>query len=145
MPASIDEKNLSRDDLMLLMESYRNTIEMHTTILEQQKQVIQFQHTIVEKQNSILVKQSNVCDKLTTLTQNLDTCAQNISKSNENTNNTYLSIKKEVENEVEKVGIKIEGTKIDNITQHSAITNKIYVGMVGSAVIIIALIGLIAK
>lgn len=145
MPDSIDEKSLNREDLMLLMESYRNTIEMHTTILEQQKQVIQFQHTIVEKQDSILGKQSSVCDKLTTLATNLDTCAQNIAKSNENTNNTYLAIKKEVEDEVEKVGTKIEGTRIENVTQHSAITNKIYVGMVGSAVIIIALIGLIAK
>jgi hypothetical protein len=144
MPDSV-KKSLSRDDLMLLMESYRNTIEMHTTILEQQKQVIEFQHTIINKQDSILGKQIKVCDKLTTLTKNLGDYVNNIAKSNENTTNTYLLIKKEVEDEVEKVGTKIEKTRLDNVIQHSAITNKIYVGMVGSALIIIALIGLIAK
>lgn len=137
------EKSLSREDLTLLMESYRNTIELHTTLLEQQKQVLQFQHTIIEKQDSILGKQSNVCDKLSTLATNLGACANNIAESNKAMTETYLSIKKDVEDEVEKVGTKIEKTRLENVTQHSAITNKIYVGMVGSAVIIITLIGII--
>lgn len=139
------EKSLSREDLTLLMESYRNTIELHTTLLEQQKQVLQFQHTIIEKQDSILGKQSKVCDKLTDVTKHLETCASNIAESNKSITATYLSIKKDVEDEVEKVGDKIEGTRVENVTQHSAITNKIYVGMVGSGMIIITLIGLLIK
>jgi len=145
MTGTSEEKSLSRDDLMLLMESYRNTVQMHTTLLEQQKRVIDFQHTIIDKQDSILGKQSSVCDKLTTLAASLDTCVQNMVKCNETTIEKYASIQKDVEDDVEKLSVKIEDTRIENVTQHSAITNKIYVGMVGSALIIIALIGLIAK
>lgn len=139
------EKSLSREDLTLLMESYRNTIELHTTLLEQQKQVLQFQHTIMEKQDSILGKQSKVYEQLSTLATNLGSCASNIDESNKSMTKTLISIKDNVEDEVEKVGTKIEGTRIETIKQHSAITNKIYVGMVGSAVIIITLIGLLIK
>jgi hypothetical protein len=139
------EKSLSREDLALLMDSYRNTIELHTTLLEQQKQVLQFQHTIIEKQDSILGKQSKVYDQLSILAKSLGSCASNIEESNKSMTKTLSSIKDDVEKEVEKVGTKIEGTRIENITQHSAITNKIYVGMVGSAMIIITLIGLLIK
>jgi len=139
------EKSLSREDLTLLMESYRNTIELHTTLLEQQKQVLDFQHTIIEKQDFMLGKQSKVYDQLSTVVKSLGTCATNIEESNKNMTKTLSSIKDDVEDEVAKVGTKIEGTRVENVTQHSAITNKIYVGMVGSGMIIITLIGLLIK
>ena len=139
------EKSLSREDLTLLMESYRNTIELHTTLLEQQKQVLEFQHTIINKQDVILGKQSKVYDQLSILANSLGSCATNIDESNKSMIKTLSLIKKDVEDEVEKVGTKLEKTRLDNVIQHSAITNKIYIGMVGSAGIIVMLIGLIAK
>ena len=139
------EQNLSRKDLTLLMESYRNTIELHTTLLEQQKQVLDFQHTIIEKQDSMLGKQSKVYDQLSALVKSLGSCATNLEKNNKSIIETLSSVKDGVEDEVEKVGTKIEGTRVENVTQHSAITNKIYVGMVGSGMIIITLIGVIIK
>lgn len=144
MPDSV-EKSLSREDLTLLMESYRNTIELHTTLLEQQKQVLEFQHTIIEKQDSIIGKQGKVCDQLSIIATNLGDCAGNIAESNKSITERFLTIKKDVEDDVEKVASKIEITRLENVTQHSDITNKIYVSMVGSGLIILTLIGLIFK
>ena len=65
---------LSRDDLFLLMESYRNTIELNTTLLEQQKLIIDGNKVIVESNKQIVERIEEVAKKL-------DACTQEISKT----------------------------------------------------------------
>lgn len=54
---------LSRSDLYLVMESYRNNIALNTTLIEQQKQILLLQ-------NDILDKQQDLADKLRDITTN---------------------------------------------------------------------------
>ncbi|MGD2072029.1 MAG: hypothetical protein PVG65_00865 [Candidatus Thorarchaeota archaeon] len=46
------DENLSREDLFLLLESYKNQIRLNTTLLEKQEQVIQSQNRVIEKLDS---------------------------------------------------------------------------------------------
>lgn len=44
---------LSRSDLYLVMESYRNNIALNTTLVEQQKQILLLQNDIIDKQQEL--------------------------------------------------------------------------------------------
>lgn len=57
-----DERTLGREDLLLLMESYKNTIEPLTLILEQNKQV-------VEKLDGVSTILKDVANKLEKFTE----------------------------------------------------------------------------
>lgn len=53
MPGDEEKIVLSRSDLYLVMESYRNNIALNTTLVEQQKQVILLQNDIIDKQQEL--------------------------------------------------------------------------------------------
>lgn len=63
---------LSLKDLSILMEAYKNNIELSTTLLEQEKQVLLQQDEIIEKQNKLLdnleQSQRSCDDKVKTVT-----------------------------------------------------------------------------
>lgn len=58
-----DDK-LSRDDLFLLMDSYKNTIELNTTLSHQQ-------NSIIEQQHAILAQDKKTGEKMDLLIQKL--------------------------------------------------------------------------
>jgi len=70
---------LSRDDLFLLMESYKNTIELNTTLLEQQK-------AIVDGNKAITESNARICKEIEEVVKKLDTCAAEIAKTHSHWN-----------------------------------------------------------
>jgi len=119
---------LTRDDLVLLMESYRNMITMHQTILDQTSKTIERMDNIASKQDSLFFKQGNICNELQKITGNLDI----VNKNNENLNLKSTSIEKQL-NDHEKI----------TLNDHNKIINKIHLGWIGMGTIIISLLTLI--
>ena len=125
------EDKLTKDDLVLLMESYRNMITMHQTILDQGTKIVDVLNTIATKQDSLFSKQGNICSTLNKIQENV--CESN---------NTIKSSKDKIETVGSNLGEKLNNHEKKSIEDHGKITNKIYIGWVGMVSIIIALIGL---
>lgn len=117
----MSEDKLTKDDLVLLMESYRNMITMHQTILDQSSKTIEKMDTIVNKQDTLFSKQGQICNSLDKITGSLDSTAKNLSDVAKNANTHE---KKTIED-------------------HGKLANKIHLGWIGMGTIIMGLIGLI--
>ena len=124
-------KHLNKDDLFLLMESYRNMIQMHSTLVEQQKQIMDLQHDIIKKQDSISMKQTQSCGQLEKVVDRIEESASNLGKINESVTTGLTDVNTNIGNN------KLEFTK-----QHSGINTKIYVSMGAMATIVISLVAL---
>jgi len=74
---------LSRGDLFLLMESYRNTIELNTTLLEQQKLIIDGNKLIAESNEKLCLRIEDVAKKL-------DICAIELIKTHNQWNESRI-------------------------------------------------------
>jgi len=138
-----DLQSLNKDDLYLLMESYRNMIQMHSTLVEQQKQIIDLQNHILAKQDAIASKQTQSCDQLKGVAEKLEACAANLLKTNDTITSTSMSLDKTMSNGLDLVKDKIGGGQLELTKQHSGINVRLYVAMGGMATIIIGLIGLL--
>lgn len=110
---------LSRDDLFLLMESYRNTIELNTTLLEQQK-------LIIDGNKKLLESNSKICERIEDVAKKLDACTQEISK----THHVWTEKRIEYNAENSKEHEKLKGYL--NILSISVGT--LCIGIVGSAI-----------
>lgn len=128
----MSEDRLTRDDLVLLMESYRNMITMHQTILDQTSKTISIMENIVTKQDSTLSKQGQVCNSLQNITGNLSTISINLSKTTDKIDSFENNIIKQFNTHENKT-----------IEDHAKLTNKIYLGWIGMGTIIIGFVGLI--
>jgi uncharacterized protein Yka (UPF0111/DUF47 family) len=128
----MSEDNLTKDDLVLLMESYRNMITMHQTILDQSTKTIEKLDGIAIRQDSISTKQGNICGSLTKITDRLDDCASSLKDANTN-----------IDKMEDKITDKLYTHEKKSIEDHGKITNKIYLGWIGMGTIIIGMIGLI--
>lgn len=69
---------LSRDDLFLLMEAYRNNIEISTTLLQQQNQIVEQLQKTTANQEKICGSIDGVADKLDASAQQMSTTYQEI-------------------------------------------------------------------
>lgn len=125
------DDNLTKDDLVLLMESYRNMITMHQTILDQSTKTIEKLDGIATRQDGISTKQGRLCNSLDKITTRLDDCTTILKDSNTNISGMETKIKDEINIHEKK-----------SIEDHGKITNKIYLGWIGMGTIIISLIGL---
>jgi hypothetical protein len=119
---------LSKNDLYILMESYRNNIQLNTTLLEQQKQLIVMINQSVEKQKEL-------CSNMDTFIQNLTTCSTRL----EENHGKVIGL---IESKTNSISTQLTMTSGTNSVEHSSIKNKIYVGWIGMGMIIISLIGL---
>lgn len=119
--------DLTKDDLILLMDSYRNHFAMNQTLLSEITKIIDQQNIITQKQDAIISKQSKVCDKL-------QTCADSLTKANEKIDGMQTNVVKEIHEH------SLESSK-----DHGSTRSKVYVGIVGMGLIVIGLIGLLAK
>jgi hypothetical protein len=117
--------DLTKDDLVLLMESYRNMISMHQAILDQSTKSIEISNAIIIKLDALTTKQSSLCNELS-----------NISKSLED----FL---RKAEARSTALVAQINGHEKKSLEDHGKIINKIYIGWVGMATIVLSLIGLI--
>jgi hypothetical protein len=109
----MSEDNLTKDDLVLLMESYRNMITLHQTILDQSGKTIEKIDDMLTKQDKIYGRQKSTCDIL-------NRCADNL----------------------EKTCTNIQTHTLESVKDHGKIINKIHVGWIGMASIILSLVGM---
>lgn len=111
---------LDREDLYLFMESYQNNIELTTTMLARQDVL----NANIEKAIAELV---NICGNqariLEALQKHGDDCGANYHDA--------MAV--------------LEAARLDEVKAHSGHNNRIYVALVGMGVIIISLIGVLAK
>jgi hypothetical protein len=115
------EDNLTKDDLMLLMESYRNMIEYHQTILEQSTKTIEKLDSITTKQDIISTKQNSTCIHLKSITNKLDSVIGSSADHHK----------------------ELHDHNIESIKTHGKLANKIHVGWVGMGSIIVGIIAIV--
>jgi len=128
----MSEDRLTRDDLVLLMESYRNMITMHQAILSQTSKTIERMDNIANKQDSLFSKQGQICNSLQSITTSLDDVTVNLK--------TCTS---EIDSLDNNVVNKLNEHEKRTIENHGKIINKIYLGWIGMGTIILGLIGLV--
>jgi hypothetical protein len=116
------EDKLTRDDLVLLMESYRNMITMHQTILDQTTKTIDKLTDITAKQDNIISKQGMVCNSLNNIHEKIDGANGGL----------------------KEVAGKIDNHETQRIESDSKLTSKIHLGWIGMGTIIVTLLGVIA-
>ena len=122
------EDKLSKNDLFILMESYKNNIQLNTTLLEQQKQLIIMNTSAIDKQKEF-------CETLDRFIQNITSCSE---KMNEN----YTKLTKLIEDKSNTITSQITNGCADSKVEHSGIRLRIYMAMIGMGGIIISLISL---
>jgi drug/metabolite transporter superfamily protein YnfA len=119
---------LSKNDLYILMESYKNNIQLNTTLLEQQKQLIVMINQSVDKQKVL-------CENLDQFIQNLTTCSTKL----EENHSKLIGL---IESKTNSIGNQLTVTSSINSVEHEKITNKIYAAWGGMVLIVISLITL---
>jgi predicted PurR-regulated permease PerM len=127
-----DLKHLNKDDLFLLMESYRNMITLHTTLVEQQKQLMVSQSNMIAKQDDIASQQNTICNKLGRVTEKLEECIVALSKT-----------KDDVAGQCNSIDHNLDIMSKDLTTQHNGLSTKVYTSMGLMATIVISLITVI--
>jgi hypothetical protein len=132
----MSEDKLTRDDLVLLMESYRNMITMHQTILDQTTKTIQAMDVIATKQDSLFSKQGNICNTINSIDKKMDKCSLDCAAGLVTNTDRMDSFK----DSIVKV---LNGHEKKTIEEHAKLSNKIYIGWIGMGTIIIGLVGLI--
>jgi hypothetical protein len=116
----MSEDKLTKDDLVLLMESYRNMIVMHQTILAQSAKTVDLLDNIATKQDSLFSKQSSICKSLGDMGDDIKGVTTKVTDMDKNINSH------------EKKSIEFYGK----------IINKIHLGWIGMITIILSLMGL---
>lgn len=135
-------KHLNKEDLFLLMESYRNMITMHSTLAEQQKQIIDLQNKIINKQDGLSLKQTQSCNQLRMITDEVRQMSGGLTTTNDNLQKSCSLLDKNIVSTMTTINERISESKLDVTKQHSMITNRIYITMGVMSTIIIGLITL---
>ena len=129
------EDQLSKNDLYILMESYKNNIQLNTTLLEQQKQLMVMNNEAIEKQKEL-------CDTLDKFIGHLTTCSQRL-EDNHNKVVTLIESKSAfLDAKVGSVSTQLTNMCSTNSVEHAKLTNRVYVGWAGMATIILAVLSL---
>lgn len=142
-PPDLEHIRLSFGDLKLLMDNYQNMIQLNTVLLEQQKHAIELQHDVIRRQENISVKQIKTCERLDVIINKIDLCVDGFQKTIETTKSSCSTVKSVIVDKVDDTENKVDSLRLDIVNQHSKISNKIYVALGGSAVVILALVGLL--
>lgn len=127
----MSEDKLTRDDLVLLMESYRNMITMHQAILGQTTKTIEKLDCITDNQESLFQKNIKIYNKLNNIAEKLSKCSETLEKAKDKIENTTNNLTKKID----------DSEKINSII-HEKIIHKIHMAWIGMGSIIIGLIGL---
>jgi hypothetical protein len=116
------KSTLSRDDLFLLMEAYKNTIELNTSVLDQQK-------FTAEQVKELLEKASGTIDAIRSVAIKLDNCAAEF----RNVNESWTQL----------LDQKTGAIKADLSGEHKDLGFKVKVLTITIGTIVIPLIGII--
>lgn len=150
-----DEKlQLNYTDLRIVMETYQNVIQLNTLLVEQQKQILELQKELVKSQTSVSDKQFKINEKIESMIKKVEKETDNFHKEvkeldaalHERFNSTEGSIHgrfDSTDGKVVETKTLVNSMNLDMVKQHSGLTNKLYIALVGSGLIILALIGLL--
>lgn len=124
-------QGLGRDDLYLLLESYRNSIELNTTLLERQELINTGQQEILAQVVAICETQAQMLERLKGLPADLhaaidELCQATATKS-------------------ERLGDQLQAHALETYRDHQGHRLRMYGAFVGMVAIILGLIGLLAK
>ena len=123
------QDQLSKNDLVILMDSYKNNIQLNTTLLEQQKQMLQLHSNVIEKQNETI----NMLDNL----------IQKLGKCSETIGNNQTSLSSSL-NQISNVLTTSLNDICHNLSaDHQKIISKFNLTYVGFGSLIIAIIGMV--
>ncbi len=123
---------LSKNDLFILMESYKNNIQLNTTILEQQKQILILNDQFIDKQKDL-------CNSVEELVDRLGECSKTLSENHNILTNSIQQMSLKITSSLETISNNL---KLDTSKMSSSLSNKIYFAMGGMITIIISLISL---
>jgi hypothetical protein len=126
-------------DLRLIMDNYRNLLQMSTILLEQQKQLISFQRESLNKQEHITNMQTAAANELSNISSKIDNCIASLKDTN---NEMYILCEKindNIKSEFKSSNESLSKDKIERTKDHGSITNKIYVGWIGMVSVILTL------
>jgi hypothetical protein len=112
--------DLNKEDLTLLMDSYRKQVELNTQVLTQQQNLISRMDSMIDIHRETCHNISKVADKID-------------KQEKDNLENTVKIM--------EKVSIE----RKESLKEHEAIKNRIYIALVGMVVIITNLIAIYLK
>lgn len=135
-------KYLNKEDLFLLMESYRNMIQMHTTLAEQQKSIIDLQNKIISKEDEIYSKQGKTIDHLEKVSKSLEDCSNKLIRTNDTIHDSCSSLERTLSSNINSVGNRVGDNHLESTKQHSGINSRLYISMGAMAAIIISLVSL---
>jgi len=117
----MSEDKLTKEDLVLLMESYRNMITLHQTVLNQTTKALEKLNIIDSKQDNLKDKNGNLCIYLTKIIETLD---------NQNTMGNNVSF-------------KVDRHEKKSLEDHNKLMNRIHIGWIGMGTIVLSILGLI--
>lgn len=103
------DKQFDKDDIFLLMESYKNMIDLNRTVLEQQK-------VQIEKTNDLIDVQKNVCNGIKELLTKFENIEENISEAKNNISEHKQNSNKDHSTLLSKINILYIGMSVVMIT-----------------------------
>jgi hypothetical protein len=137
-------KPVNQDDIFLLLESYKNNIQLTTTLLEQQKQLLTQQSEVINKQNDLCDNMEKVLKKFDDCFTNSNNIQTKVLESQTEIKTNVNTAKTEVSTVVGKVKeeLKTEVTifKTDVLKDHNRLAILLYGLGGGMGVIVLALI-----
>lgn len=139
----MDVKGLSKEDLYLLMESYKNMITLNATLAEQQKQLMENQTKIFEKQDHLAARQQQFCDRVNLMIDRIERWTADAKMGHDEIQNTCTGLEENLGEQLE--GIKTSNNQmiIDNTKSHASLKNHIYGAYVGMGSMIVSILTLV--
>lgn len=141
--ADDSSKALSRGDLFLLLESYKNTIEMNTTLIEQQRFLMDSQSKILHTQDDIYKKQKELCDSISKVTIELGHVVDTLQKFSDNATKDCKDRQDNILKEVGEVKSQVTNQIVAETKHDSGMKLRLYTAMGGSIGVFGSLIALI--
>jgi len=138
-----DVKGLSKEDLYLLMESYKNMITLNSTLAEQQKQLIENQQKIFEKQDTLASKQNQICDRVNLMADRIERWSSDAKISHNEIQDTCSGLEENLSEKLNELKDSSIQMTIDNTKSHSSLKNHIYGAYIGMGSIIISVLTLV--
>jgi len=142
--------HLHFSDLKLLMENYQNVIQLNTLLLEQQKQIIELQKELVKSQTIISERQAKVYSNIDELVSKVNSQKDTFVQLSNLVQNKASDMDSAFHDRFNMTDKKVDDTKsavssmnLDMVKQHSGITNKVYIALVGSGLIVLSLLGML--
>lgn len=139
----MDLKGLSKEDLYLLMESYKNMITLNATLAEQQKQLMDNQGKIIEKQDVLFNKQSQICDRITKMIDTIDRWINTTKTGHDEIQNTCDGLEETFTDKLDKVVTGQTDIRIENTKQHEGIKKHMYAAYIGFGSLMLSMLSMI--